>query len=238
VFAPEPMPGLRASIANWAVNFKNAVESPQLQFLINNEANFPGRVIRGPSQNGQVKSILSINDTFINLGRTDEAGVDFDVSYKIPTHWGEWTPAISTTATYRYETVVAPGTPAVNAVSAANFTGFAPRWKGLASLGWKPHPALQFTFYGHYVGSYRDYSPLTNGTYQMLGDFWTFDASAKYELPEAMRFSRTHLSGMSVWLGVINATNKLPVFSTYAYYDPTQYDARGRFIYARLEVKL
>jgi iron complex outermembrane recepter protein len=237
VFTPNAVPGLTASITNWAISFKNQIGAPPAQFVIDNAANLPGRVIRGPPQNGEPGPILSVDSTFINYGSTDTAGFDLDADWKKTTPWGEFSPAIGVTNTYRYNSVVSPGAPTVSLVSVADFSGYAPRWKGVAAFGWKPVPELQFTVYGHYVSSYQDYQPLQSGVYQTLGDFWTYDANIRYDLREALR-APSHLSGLTLTVGVVNAFNKLPVYSTYFIYDPTQYDIRGRFVYAEIEAKL
>jgi len=71
----------------------------------------------------------------------------------------------------------------------------------------------------------------------MLGNFWTFDASFKYEVGKTVGSERAYLSGLNMSVGVLNALNKLPDYSTYFVYDPTQYDIRGRFTYVQLGFK-
>jgi hypothetical protein len=91
---------------------------------------------------------------------------------------------------------------------------------------------------GRYVGRYRDYNPLTDGTYRQLGDFWTMDADVRWAVgqdlvPASRWFSKTFVS-----LGAVNLLDREPEFSattTSGYgWDGSQNDIRGRYAYLEI----
>jgi len=108
------------------------------------------------------------------LGKIKVGGIDYQVTYKARTAYGEWSPSITATQTYKYTVALKTGRTRNDRVSTANTDfNWAPRWKATAALGWKLGPYL-VDVGGRYLGRYRDYSPLVNGTYQQLGSsgFW------------------------------------------------------------------
>jgi len=71
-----------------------------------------------------------------------------------------------------------PGSPLISYVSQSNSDpGFAPRWKGTATLDWKKGP-LSANLAGRYVGRYKDYqlyAPNSNA----LGNSWIMDVNLR-----------------------------------------------------------
>jgi iron complex outermembrane receptor protein len=236
VYSSEALRGLRLSITDWNVEETNAIQSIPGLFILDNPSLFPGHVIR--DSNGTLTEII---DTEVNFGKYDIAGLDYQLSYRYPTVFGVWTPSLSASQTYRYTATLLPGTPPVDRVSSASDDlNWAPRWKGTAALGWTLGPYTA-NLDGRYVGKYRDYDPLPNGSYLTLGNFWLCDANFRYAVGHALAPQEPWTQDLYLEVGGVNLFNTMPQFSNlaggFAGYDPTQADIRGRFLYVRMGAK-
>jgi len=233
VWSPASLQGLRASLTFWSIDQKNRVNQPAVQTVVDNEDLFPGRVVRGPSIDGGPGAIQSVDISFLNFGALHARGFDYQLRYTTTTALGELTPSIAATQTYRFEAAVTPTAPVQNRLDRANTDAWAPSWKGVVSLDWKKDQ-LSAGASTRYVSGYSDYSPLTDGSYLQLGNFWITDLHARLE-------SRLSGSTASVTFGVNNVFDSLPRFSAGGGfgtlgYDPSQYDIIGRFAYLNLGV--
>lgn len=232
-FTPRQIPDLSFSVTHWDISLKDGITQPALQSVVENPNYYPGRVTRDPVT-GRV-SLLDI--TFVNFGSIDESGVDLSVDWRQRVGNSQLSALLSTTYTYRYDVVAVAGAPETDSVSVASTSGFAPKWKGTARLGWDYGTFLQTTHVARYVGEYRDYAALADGSFQTLGDVWYYDVSARFDLSQLIPSSWTSVSRPYVTLGALNLLDRKPDFSTFnsgVGYDPAQYDLRGRFVYAKL----
>ena len=237
VLSPPSIKGLDIAATYWSMHLKNGAGSPSPQFVVDNENLFPDRVVRGPSVNGQPGPIQSVDVTYLNFGTTDVSGVDVGLIWRAQSRWGEVTPSVSATNTFRYITANSPDSPRESRVSVADTSNnFAPRWKGTFAVSWKPQPNFQLSLDSRYVSRYRDYQALPSGSFGELGNIWYFDANAKYTTGKEHGNS-AYWPNLSLSLGVVNLFNRLPDFSNYIGYDPAEYDIRGRFVYASLGAK-
>lgn len=234
VYSSVAVPDLRLSLNQWRVEENDSVQALQPQVLVDNESLFPGRVVRNSAG-----VITAINGTFINFGNILVEGLDYRADYTFRSSVGDFSPSISATETYRYESALLPGQPSSDRLSAASGDGnWAPRWKIAANLSWTAGPYAAHLD-GRFVSRYRDYDPLPNGSTLTLGDFWLYDANFRFALGQVLHDN--WLKGAYVELGAVNLFNTLPQFSMYnggvVGYDPMQGDIRGRFVYAQFGVK-
>ena len=225
------IPGLRLSLAGWSITEDNYIQSVTPQFIVNNEALFPGRVTRNSSG-----TIIAVNDVIINFGKIQVAGLDYQISYDIDTDVGKFASSLAATQTYQYESQLVPNAPSVSGLSRAQDSGnWAPRWKGTASLTWERGP-FEIGADARYVGSYSDYDSA-----RRIGDFWLFDANSKYQIGNDLDFEDQILKNTYLEVGGVNLFNNLPQRSLYNFgfagYDATQADIRGQFIYIRIGTK-
>jgi outer membrane receptor protein involved in Fe transport len=123
----------------------------------------------------------------------------------------------------------------VNRLSQANNDlVFAPRVKGIASIGWTPTPAWNAWLAGRYIGRYTDYTPP-----RKIGDIWYLDASVEVGVEQALNLAKGSLAGMKLSVSGSNLTNKLPTWSTFFRgYDILNYDIVGRAIFVRAKFQL
>jgi iron complex outermembrane receptor protein len=238
VYMDAAVAGLEVSLTNWSIHENNSIQVLNTQVIVNHETEFPGAVVRAPScASGPPCPIVSVNSTFTNFGAIDVAGIDYLLSYRFSLAGIEWQPSISATQTYRYTVAFQPGESATDRVSQANDdTNWAPRWKGTVAVQilkeeWSGRVAARF------IGSYRDYDPLLNGTYLTLGNVWYVDVNLRYGL-ERLSGAPRWLQGLGLEIGAVNLFNRQPQFSNqvsgFYGFDYLQADMRGRFIYGQL----
>lgn len=233
-YASRAVPGLKLSAAYWNVVLDSSIQTIAAQVMVNNENLFQSRVIRNSAG-----FLTSIDSTYVNFGRLEVAGFDFGIDYELRTDAGILRPSLSATRTNRYQSALLPGVEATDRVSKANDDfQWAPRWKGTASLNWSSR-SYSANVAARYTGRYRDYGPLTNGSFQMLGNDWFFDANVRYNLSLGNRID--WLQSAYVEFGAVNLLDSLPpystAFSSTSGFDPAQGDIRGRFIYGQFGVK-
>ena len=230
VYSGAAIPNVRLSITGWRVLETNTIQpSLSAQYIVDN---FPSRVTRDPVTG----AITGVDNTTINFGSIEVAGVDYAASAKWASGYGEWSTSLNVSQTVRYRSVLVPGGLAQDSLSEANMAGWAPRWKGNLALGWT-RGALNASVTGRYVGKYRDYNPLPDGDYLTLGNSWLFDANVRYAIGEQFASGKSWARGAYAEIGGVNIFDRLPQFSTflsYLGYDPSQADIRGRFLYVQL----
>jgi iron complex outermembrane recepter protein len=142
---------------------------------------------------------------------------------------------LAASQTRKYEIQLHPAFPVQKNAGKASDVGFAPKWKGVASLAWERGPVAA-DFYARYVGRYEDFGAST----RQLGNFWLIDLNARLELAKILQTRSDFLKNAHVSVGVVNLFDKLPEFTssspTFAV-DLTQYDLRGRFVHAQVGLR-
>lgn len=227
---PSFAPGLRFGATAWQIDIQDFIFLPSgPQFILDNEALFPSYVTRGPGAPGQVTQVFW---SYVNFGKFEVAGVDFDASYSFENTWGDWNVAASATQTITYDVAVTPGAPVQSRLSKLFTDAWAPEWKGQFSVGFDTGPwSLGVT--GRYIGAYQD----AGASVRELGGIMFLDLSGRIDLGELLSDNTGLLRGSSLSAGLVNVTDELPEFAnTTANYDFTQSDWRGRYFTIRLSV--
>lgn len=169
---------------------------------------------------------------FSNFGTIRVAGIDYDLEYGFANSAGDWTIQANVTHTFQYDLALQPGLASTSRVSRAFVDGnWVPRWKGSLNLGWS-HGPFSASATARYIGGYRDYQPLLNGTYRQLGKFAFLDANVRIALGELLNANGPLLQGTYLDVGGVNIGNRLPRFANNGLYgwDYNQEDIRGRFL--------
>ena len=218
------LPGLNLSLTAWTLEIDNAINLPGVQFIIDNEGAYPGRVTRAPAAAGEVGQLISADRSYINFGSIEEEGLDGAVDWNWQSSVGLFSTALAATYMTKFEGASAPGGANVDRLSRANLDGiFAPRLKGTASIGWSPRDELKLSLAGRYVGEYRDYT-----TTRTLGEHWYLDAAVEVGL----------LPNLRVFLTGTNLADKLPPYAThFRGYDIYNYELIGRTIFLRVQIR-
>lgn len=231
-----PTANFSLSVTRWNIQFRDRIASISTQVLVDNEDDFPGRVVRDPVTG----LITRIDGRQVNVARNDTSGIDLAADLYWETGVGEIHAGLAATYTSQYDQQLTDTSPTVSRLAVHSLEGWAPRWKIVPRLNWQPSEWLGAMVVGRYVSKYQDSAPLTSGPnagrYKQLGDFWIFDLNATIELSSLLgtdsRYGQSRLS-----LGATNLFNRLPEFCagcSYAGYDASQYDILGRSVYAEI----
>lgn len=233
MWEPEGAAGVRLSLNAWQVKINGLIVQLFPQDILNNEAVFPGFVTRGPSVGGATGLVTRVVAGFVNVGRVEIAGSDWEGAYSLATSAGKLSLSTSASRTSKYQVQIAPGAPLADRLGRRNTSAWAPKWKGRVAAGLDTGP-LSVGVTGRYLGAYKDAGTST----RELGDYWLYDLSASLDLKKlAPTFSSTFKTAV-LSLGIVNISNKLPEFAgtTQPFYDFTQGDWRGRYANVRLAV--
>lgn len=232
MWEPDGSLGARLGATHWQVRVNGLISILSPQVVLNNEALFPGQVIRGPSNGTQPGPVTLVKYTEVNFGSVEVAGTDMEAAYAWRGFLGRWTAALSATRSDDYQVALTPGAAKQDRLGRRFDDYWAPRWKDRASLDldtgvW----TLGLT--GRYLGQYQD----EGSSQRRLGAFWTYDLAGSLDLKKALPSLGGAVKGASLSLSIVNLANRQPQFAgTYPYYDATQADWRGRYVSTRVSI--
>lgn len=232
VWEPADRSGLRLAATHWRVKIDGLIAILPAQTALDQEAQFPGFVTRGPASGGQPGPVTRILLTEVNFGRVDTAGTDLEAAFGWRNSLGRWTTSAGATRTSKYRVALAPGQAEDDRLGRRYENFWAPRWKARLGLGFDRGP-WNLGLTGRYLGAYKDSG--SNG--RRLGDQWLYDLAAGIDLKALGLLSGPGVSAASLSLAVVNVTDRQPQFvASSPYYDVTQADWRGRYAGLRLSV--
>jgi iron complex outermembrane receptor protein len=243
----EPTPNISASVDYFKIKLKETITNGVIAATILSDLDKYGSLVtRGPVDPAFPNlpgPITQIDQTNINLGRTDLSGVDLDLRWRIPAaEWGRF--AIGLTGTYftKYDTQNPDGsfTGQVDQVD-TNTGGVIPRWKHYLSVNWNRGP-WSVTAAQNYQGSYHD----IDGTFvdRSDPDFTIPPRDVKAYVTYDLQASYIGIKNLTITGGVRNIFDEDPPYSNaggqvyfQGGYDPGYSDPRGRFFYAKATYK-
>ena len=149
----EPMKDLTTAIDYYWIRRKNEIVALDLETLLNNEAAYPGYVVRGPRDPANPTlpgAIQYVNLRYQNLGTTVVRGIDLDVTHRLDLgSAGKLTTAFDATYVISYDVETTPGSGFVKYNSSHN----QPRIRGNLSFSDEVGPFRgQVKF--NYIGSF------------------------------------------------------------------------------------
>ena len=157
VLTPPVVPGLTLSADFFQIEIDGAIASLDPQFILDNEADFPGFVVRAPASAsdqalGIPGNVLLVNSSFQNLGLVKVQGIDTALEYITP-------PTPMGIFTVRFEGAYLGGfeQQASDAEPVRELAGtFARRkFRGRAQAGWRIGGFGAITTF-NYIDSYED----------------------------------------------------------------------------------
>jgi iron complex outermembrane receptor protein len=209
--------------------------------ILSDTTKYASLITRGAPAGGLPGPIIDIDQTNINLGRTDLSGWDVDLKFSTgATPYGRFTLSGNGTYLSKYETQN-PDLSFTNALDTANNStgGVIVRWRHFAALTWQAG-AWTTTFTEQYQKSYTDLP----GTFEDPTDpaFKPRRVSA-YDI-YGLQTAYSGVKGLTITVGIRNLFDTPPPYtnaggqtSFQAGYDPTYADPRGRFFYGRIQYK-
>lgn len=227
VWSSKAIPNLQVSLTNFRVTQDDRIVQPNIFFGFDTiPANLVVRAAPTPDDiaKGYAGKVLMVDMRYVNFGALLVEGNDLDVRYRFDTSLGTFSPSLSATGYYKYQSATFGALE--DRLGYASEDAFAPRWKGTLALEWSKG-AWSARVASRYLGSYLDYDGA-----RMLGDYWLFDASAHYDFGRLFGSGNPLLSNAFAALSVVNLFDRHPQFSNYygSGYDPREADIRGRFV--------
>ena len=231
VWEPESSAGTRLGLTAWQVKINGLISLLWPQTAVDNEALFPGFVIRGPAVGGEPGPITRVLYAEVNYGKVDTAGLDMEISHAWKTAGAKWTASASATRSTKYDVALAPGSPVAERLSLRAVDYWAPKWKGRLQAGVE-QGAWSLGMTSRYLGSYKDVAPSGHA----LGNYWVHDLAASLDL-KRFGLGLPSVNEARVSLAIANVADRQPEYvSTLPYYDVTQADWRGRYMTLRLSL--
>lgn len=156
VLTPRMVGGLRVSVDFTNIRKTNEVTTLPLAFFIDNEADFPGRIVRGPNlpgdSPGQPGPITQIDYSSLNLATSELSAIDIQADYTRSTpKFGTWRFYAMASHTIELNHRVLP---ADSSVSRVDFSDGPLRWRGNIGIDWSDGP-WKAGWSAQYYGSYR-----------------------------------------------------------------------------------
>ncbi|MEO7167342.1 MAG: TonB-dependent receptor [Chthoniobacterales bacterium] len=255
VFTPPALPGLTLTADFFRIKIENSVASLDPQFILDNEGDFPGLVVRAPASAsdqaaGIPGNVLLVNTQFQNLGFVKVQGVDAALEYLTPpTPVGKFSLRLDAAFIDSYEQQASAAEP----VRELAGTYLRPRVRGRAQLGWRLG-GFEAVGTFNYTDSYEDATGDRTVDYST-----TFDALIEYRFADKTRAAVAPsepndkkmvtepagaaagydwLSGVAVRVGVLNIFDDPPPFANnVAGYPAGLEDPRQRFVFLGFEKK-
>ena len=247
-FRFEPSPALSIGADLWHVGIRDVFGQITEDEVFANPLRYPGAWTTF-TEVSTGRTYVAFNASNQNLGKAFYTGIDFDVSSRLKTGFGEWINALSATYTLRDSEQLQVGGPYYSPISDHGQLGFVTfRWQAKLSSTLK-HGPFTHSLGMNYKSGFRDATATverydTDG--QLSGQFedvrikvkpfYTFDWQSQWKLGQ--RFVAT--------LGALNLADKAPPLSLAEGglnkgqmfgYDDRYHDPRGRTFYANLSLK-
>lgn len=168
IWEPEAIAGLRLSLDYSELQTNDEIASfanGDFQYILNNEARYPGRVVRAPLLPADAAlgytagQVVSIDSSLLQIGRSVIRAIDLGLGYATPTPWGVFSLGGQATWEPSFRRWADPAKPAYELVG--HMDGPL-RWKGNLRLGWADGPwssGLDLQMYSGYSATFGQ--PLT-----------------------------------------------------------------------------
>lgn len=209
---------------------KNAIQVLSAQTIVNNESFFASRIGRAdptPADTaaGQPGQLLSVDQSFVNFGKVENASMDYALQYLLP--WqeaGRWDLTVSATRTLTATQELAPGKPALDE---AGDTFAPPKWRYNASVFWSKGPWNASVFVSYLSGFTTNNAGNSLTFTYPIPSQTNVDVSAGYEFKHGV--IGKYGKGLRVSVGIGNVFDEDPPFSDTVYgYNGALHSPLGR----------
>ncbi|WP_298197021.1 TonB-dependent receptor [Novosphingobium sp.] len=202
---PSFIPGLKLSATYYNVKYKNLIYKPTQADAFNNPffsfavvrnptaAQVTAAIAAAPPQSPVPARIDAIFQSFaINVGQRIIDGLDLDLTYKLPTNFGDWTLNVNANRQIGFRQELAPGTGFQDIIGQQS----AIKWRGRGQLSWSKGD-LTVSGFMTYVGGFTN---ITTGTpFPNVKSWETFDLTVQYNLPNLLKGSQIQLRGSNIF---------------------------------------
>jgi iron complex outermembrane receptor protein len=202
----------------YRIRTQGVIGTESADSIIANEAAHPEKIVRDAQ--GRITTLYR---QYANQGDRLASGFDLDLRQRLPrTPYGSFTLNGQLSYVLKFEQPLSVGAPLTNGAG-NNWFGSIPKWRGVTAAGWENGP-----YSGTLTWNYVDGYDQTTRPGERVKPVATFDVNLGYKLSAATTLN----------LIVLNVGDKRPSWdSSFAFFDYTQADPRGRFVSVKLTHK-
>ncbi len=219
IFTPPALPGLRLSLDYTRITKSDEIFSLPQQVIVDNEALFPGRVIRAALEPGDpysVGEIIGLDETLLNVASTEIEAYDLQIDYAWQTTVGTFNAYALATWQPSFKRQLLESEPLLNA---AGFNGGPLKWRGNGGVtldrgawtfGWN------MQFYDSHIayGAGSTQTAINNVVSRQGSDVipsqMYHDVFARYSFESAAGFVGGLLAGTEIAVGIQNVFDTDP----------------------------
>jgi len=173
--------GLNIYVDYYNIEKRNNIASIDPQFILNHESLFPAAVVRNAGG-----AVLTINDTFQNIGRLETEGFDFGFTYSTKEFvWGKVDVEFNGNYIQRYVIQNLPDQPFVAETGMYTLPVYRHSVQAFYSKALFGMDTLSTGVTWNYVDSEQDQLPEPSGKVHVIGNWNTFDYQIAYNFGEA-----------------------------------------------------
>lgn len=212
----EPMTDFSVAFDYWTYSHTNVISLYDAQYLLDNEALFPGVINRGPAAGadpGALDWTNAIDGTFFNISEQKTDGIDLELSYDFKALAGTFEMKYAVTHLLNFERAPLPDTDLVDILGTYRF----PDTRSKTTFSWRDsvYSALIRT---NFISSYDDkLDPALT-----VESYITFD----------FRFAYNGFKSSKLIIGINNLTDEAPPYANEEEgYDFATHNPLGRFTY-------
>jgi outer membrane receptor protein involved in Fe transport len=232
IFEPRFLEGLRISVDATRIRKNNEITGVSFQYVLDNEAIFPDRVVRGPKLATDPADwagpVTTINVSRINAFRSEVRAIDYRADYSPPgTRFGNWHFYAAATQSKRFVRQISFSQAALNGVGYADGPL---EWRGNAGFDWNSG-GWALGWNAQYYDSYRlcpiafaancslwSDGILAQGTEKIRSQIY-HDLYLKYKFGKDRGF--LPLANTEIAIGIQNVFDKRPpILTQEPYYSP------------------
>lgn len=240
ILTPRFARGLRVGVDYWRTRKIDAIRTPTLQQLLDNEASFPGRVNRGArlpnDPAGWAGVVTGVDTRFINISEIETDGIDSNLAWVIPSaSLGELAFRANATFTNKFLTSITPITAPVNTVET---TEGGLKWRGRASVFWSRRDWTAGVT-ARYTHSYKTGTTIASTQFptgtgvdgERIASELVWDLQLGYRIPYRTGGQRWRnwVTGTQWTLNVQNITDRIPPWNSSGLYSRYS-DPRMRYV--------
>ncbi len=141
----EPLPKLSIGVDYWSIEQNGVITAVDPEYIVANEGQFPGRVIRGPVDPAYPSlpgPIVAVDGSLINIGKTQTSGLDVAIRWRsAATEAGTFDVGLQGTYVRQFDTQF-DGVTTLSLLGDATSGTPVPRWRSTLTVDWsKAHGA-------------------------------------------------------------------------------------------------
>jgi iron complex outermembrane recepter protein len=213
LFEPVQLPGLNLQVNYYRTEQNDVILVLTEQLLVNNEASFPGRVIRAAPDATDIANrwpgrVTEVSRSLVNFGRVINHSIDFSSEYRIPRPFlGQWRVGFNASRTLKSLREVTPG---VSAIDDLGDTYSPPKWRLSGLVNWSAGNVSASVF-ANYLSSFGSNRAGNTRSPLAIPSQMVVDARVGYEFADGIW--RGYGRGTRLSLGIGNVFDEAPPFA-------------------------